>query len=80
VLNISVFPNPAVKTVTLKTGQVIKGDLVMTIYTAMGALVRSDLLKQDQRQIDIEELNNGIYIVEVKSREASVYQKLIIQK
>ena len=46
----------------------------------MGALVKTETLVQNQQQINIGDLTNGIYIVEIKSKEWTENQKLIIQR
>jgi hypothetical protein len=46
----------------------------------MGELIRSETLQQNQKQINVKDLKNGIYLVEIKSKEGSKKQKLIIQR
>ncbi|PIY05959.1 MAG: hypothetical protein COZ21_03585, partial [Bacteroidetes bacterium CG_4_10_14_3_um_filter_31_20] len=55
-------------------------DLTLNIYNVMGALIKSETLKQNQQQINTKDLSNGIYLVEIKSKEWSGKQKLIIQR
>jgi hypothetical protein len=56
------------------TGKEIK------IYNINGKLVSSEILKENQQQINIGDLSNGIYLVEIKSKEWTEKQKLIIQR
>jgi len=56
------------------TGKEIK------IYNINGKLVSSEILKENQQQINIGDLSNGIYMVEIKSKEWTEKQKLIIQR
>ncbi len=76
----SLSPNPASNIVTLNIDNRNNADLTLNIYNVIGELVRSDLLKQNQQKINIGDLNNGIYIVEIKSNEWTAKQKLIIQR
>jgi len=46
----------------------------------MGSLVKTELLKQNQQQINIGDLSNGIYIVKIKSKRLIGNQKLIIKR
>ncbi len=46
----------------------------------MGELIRSETLQQNQKQINLKNLSNGIYTIEIKSKEGSKKQKLIIQR
>ena len=77
---ISVYPNPASDIVTLNINIANNANLTMNIYNVMGILVKSEILKQNQRQINTEDLCNGIYMFEIKSKEWTGKQKLIIQK
>ncbi|MBU0490029.1 MAG: T9SS type A sorting domain-containing protein [Bacteroidetes bacterium] len=54
----------------------------MTInsYNFAGALVKSEILRQNQRQIIIRDLCDGIYLIGINSKEGSQRQKLIIQR
>lgn len=47
----------------------------------MGVLVKTEILVQNQNTIDISDLNNGIFIFEVKIDKSLISkQKLIIQR
>jgi len=74
------YPNPASDIVTLNVDNTNNSELTLNIYNVIGKLVKSELLKQNQQKINIVDLNNGIYIVEIKSKEWSKKQKLIIQR
>ena len=75
----SIFPNPASDIFSLN---IDKGntDLILNIYNINGSLVKSEILKQNQQQISIGNLRNGIYMVEIKSKEWTEKQKLIIER
>ncbi len=55
-------------------------NLALNIYNTIGALVKSVILSQNQQQINIGDLSNGVYVVEVKSKDYTEKQKLIIQR
>jgi hypothetical protein len=74
------YPNPANENITLNIDNMGNDDLTLNIYNVIGESVRSELLKQNQQQISTENLSTGIYIIEVKSKEWTERQKLIIQK
>jgi hypothetical protein len=80
VKEVNIFPNPATDLVTLKVNNTNYEDIELKIYTVIGELVRSKLLKQNNLQVNIGDLNNGIYMVEIKSKEWSRKEKLIIQR
>jgi hypothetical protein len=75
-----IYPNPASDIVALNINKRNNEDLTLKIYNAIGALVKSETLKQDQQKINVHDLSNGIYTVEVKSNDWSAKQKLIIQR
>jgi len=79
-VGIKVFPNPASDIVTLNINNANNSDLTLNIYNVIGKLVSSETLLQNQKQIFIDDLSNGLYIVEIKSKEWSEKQKLIIQR
>jgi len=55
-------------------------DLTLNIYNVTGGLISTEKLQQNHQQIDIGNLNNGIYMFEIKSKEWTEKQKLIIQR
>jgi len=77
---VNIYPNPASDIVTLNIDNIINADLILNIYNVIGELVKSELLKQNQQKINVKGLNNGIYIVEIKSKKWTEKQKLIIQR
>jgi len=78
--NITIYPNPATEIVSFKIDNRNNADLTLNIYNVTGTLVKSETLRQNQRQINIRDLSNGIYMVEIKTKEWTGKQKLIIQR
>jgi len=76
----SLYPNPASDIVTLNIGNTNNADLSLNIYNVIGNLVKSEMLKQNNRQISIGDLSNGVYLVTIKSKDFTENQRLIIQK
>jgi len=76
----NIYPNPASEFVTASIDRINIANLTLNIYNVTGTLVKSELLKQNQQQINIGDLSNGIYVVEIKSKDWSEKQKLIIQR
>lgn len=77
---LNVFPNPASETVTLNIDKKENSELSINIYNIIGTLVKSEMLKQNNRQINIGDLSDGVYMVTIKSKDLSESQKLIIQR
>jgi hypothetical protein len=77
---INFYPNPASNLVTLNIDNIDNQDLTLNIYNIMGSLVKTEIFKQNQQQISVSDLSNGVYMVEIKSKERTEKQKLIIQR
>ena len=75
-----VYPNPASDIVTFNINNANTDIVELNIYTVMGLLVRSEILKQNHMQINIGDLCNGVYMVTIKSKDLSENQRLIIQR
>ena len=78
--SINIFPNPTKNVIKFRFNINSNEVMVLNIYNAMGTLIKTDILVQNQQQIDITNLTNGIYMVEIKSKEWTEKQKLIIQR
>ena len=77
---LNLFPNPAIDNVSLSFDNASSNDVTLKVYNTMGILVKSEILKQNQRQINIKDLSTGIYIVSINSKEWTGTQRIIIQK
>lgn len=77
---INMYPNPASDIVTLNIDNIDNQGSTVNIYNIMGSLVKTEILKQNQQQINVSEMSNGIYMIEIKSNEFFGKQKLIIQR
>lgn len=76
----NLFPNPASDIINLEFNPTITSNSVLNIYNGTGVLVRKCTLKPNQHLINIAELNEGIYFVEIRSGERNLSQKLIIRR
>ncbi len=79
-MEFNLYPNPAFDIVTLNIDNTNNTDLTLNIYNVTGKLIGSEKLQQNQQQINIGDLNNGIYLFGIRSKEWTVKQKLIIQR
>jgi len=76
----SIYPNPTADIVTLKLDNLNHSNLTVNIYNLTGALVKTVKLHQNIQQINVHDLVNGIYMVEIKSEEHTDVKKLIINR
>jgi hypothetical protein len=74
------YPNPASDNVTFEIDNTNNSNLILNIYNIIGTLVKSETIKQNNRQINIGDLTKGVYMVTVKSKGITETQKLIIQR
>ncbi len=77
-----IYPNPSrgiVKVVSYIDSS--EQYLTLNIFTLTGNLIHTEEMIQGQeKQLDLEYLDNGIYILKIHSDSACIAQKLIIQK
>lgn len=76
----NLHPNPASDVVTLSFKNRNTEDVKLDIYNVIGNMVKSVMLNQDNRQINIGDLSNGVYMVTIKSQEFTETQRLIINR
>lgn len=78
--NIMLNPNPASDIFNLNFNNKNNDCFSLNIYNVTGNLVKSVILEQNNQQVNIRDLNNGVYIVTIKSEDMIKSQKLIIQR
>jgi hypothetical protein len=76
----SLSPIPAIDLVNIDIDNEINGEIELNIYTLIGIKVRSEILSENLRQLNIRDFENGIYLIELKSKDWTEKQKLIIQR
>ena len=72
----SVFPNPASKTLHLKNYNSKYSD-ILRMYNTLGQMVIQRKIMRSEDEIDIEQLNPGVYIVEITISDRKQYTKFI---
>lgn len=77
---VTYYPNPSSDLITVKIENINSTNFNLTIYNIMGKIVKSEKINTNQKQINITDLSNGIYTVEIKAEGWSEKQKLIIQR
>lgn len=75
-----IYPNPARDIVTVNIVRNSNEAATLNIYNMNASLVKTETMKQNQQEVNISDLNNGIYLVEIKSDGFTGKQKLIIQR
>lgn len=76
----TIFPNPATDILFFNFGDKEIQNATVKTYNALGNLVKTDILTNNNNQINISELKNGIYLIITKSGDYSTQHKLLIQR
>jgi hypothetical protein len=73
--SLMVFPNPAKNVIYIKSNSEIEK---ITIFDYSGKEVLTQI--QNNNEVDVENLSNGIYLIEIYSENEKVYRKFIKNK
>jgi hypothetical protein len=71
------YPSPACDIVNLNIENENSEDLRVNIFNVTGTLVKSEIINQNQ-EFCVADLSEGIYMVEIKSKEWSKNKKMLI--
>lgn len=74
-INVSVYPNPANNTVTINTNT--EGEATLEIITLEGKVVKSEVLKSNSTEVNVSDLTNGIYLLNISNSSSRKAIKLI---
>lgn len=77
--SILIFPNPTSRFINIQTTQPLI-DGIITIYAVTGEEVIETQFVTENLQLDVSNLNSGLFIIEVKSSEFTHYNRLVLQK
>ena len=80
-----IFPNPVKNNLTIQFPNTIDSDTEVTITTMNGQVIKKQIISQNelidnQKQIDIADLKNGIYLLLLNSNNYSKTLKIVVQK
>jgi hypothetical protein len=76
----ALYPNPTNDVIIVSIPEVMDKTMTLNIYNALGALVKTTVIEQNNQQLNVSDLNNGFYTVELRSVRGWAKQKLTIQK
>lgn len=69
----SFYPNPAGREITVETGEISAAGGKITIYSAQGNLAKTvTVAGMSKIEIDISDLTNGLYFIELKTKEGKI--------
>jgi hypothetical protein len=73
------YPNPAINQNSLNIKNTINESIEINFYNIIGEIVLTKVLNPNQNQMNISNLENGIYLITFKSKNINRKQKLIIE-
>ena len=81
----SIFPNPTKNNLTIQFPNTIDSDTEVTIITINGQVIKKQIISQNelvdyQKLIDVTDLKNGIYLLQLHSNNYSKVLKIVVQK
>jgi len=76
---LNIYPNPAINLITLQFSN-NTNNAVVSIYNLLGNLVKSEKLNGTHQSIDIAELPNGYYVVNITDNNKNTSQKKLCIK
>lgn len=81
----SFFPNPVKNNLTIQFPNSIDSETEIKIITINGQVVKKQIISQNelidyQKQVDVTDLKNGIYLIQLHSTNYSKVLKIVIQK
>lgn len=74
---ILLYPNPSKGLITLSRGS-IQGDILVRVIDMNGKYLREYLSKKDEIKLDLRQLKEGIYIVELTTQKGIISKRIII--
>jgi photosystem II stability/assembly factor-like uncharacterized protein len=78
--SVIVYPNPVSDSFSIEFHNNENLALNINIIDINGAIVKSKVLSDNERTVNVKDLSNGVYIIEMKAEQFSARKKIIIKK
>jgi hypothetical protein len=76
---VSLYPNPAKDVITIEFATELNSSTKVSIFNAQGHIVKQEIVKYSQSQLNIGGMNQGIYFVRIQNAAFNKTMKLIIE-
>lgn len=81
---VNIYPNPAISNLNIEVNSLKPGTVEVSILNLLGQAVARqefDLIQgKNKNQINVKGLENGLYIIRLKSDDATFMKKIVIEK
>jgi hypothetical protein len=80
--SLSIYPNPSSGLIKLSTSETYKGEAVVKVFDFKGGQVYTEEFNvfNDDIQLDLTFLNDGVYLIQLSIADAVHYNKLVIEQ
>ena len=77
---VNVYPNPAQELINIELGDLI-GTKIIELYDVTGRIILTEQVNNNAVQLNISEVNNGIYFIKVINEEKTIsIKRVVIEK
>jgi hypothetical protein len=77
---VEIYPNPATNKITISTNRLLSSETRISIFSISVQLMKhASFQYQKQFEMDVSELNKGIYLVKIQANNGIETKKLVIQ-
>jgi len=75
-----IYPNPASNDLNIIFGSDITGPVLVNIINSVGKVVKEKTFENNSEcKLNVSNLNNGIYFIQIMTKEETITQKILIQ-
>lgn len=76
--NFNIYPNPVSTLLTVKAGKNLESNENIVIYNLLGEKVKEIMFSQEKEEINVSDLENGIYFIQIESANTILRKEKIV--
>ncbi len=77
-VSVTIFPNPATDFINITYNSIDNNKITATIYNAIGEKITDIELIQNSNKINIQNLENGVYFIKIKTQTSEITKKFVV--
>ncbi|GEM_PF-2820599 len=78
--SITLYPNPASNDLRIEGLEKVEGEIQYAIFDAAGKLMKQDYLLTPTYPVDLQGLNNGLYVIQLITNQERIAKKFTVVK